>query len=161
MATHSPTLTVDVDWAEDLTTFAVESVDIQHWVHTVLDHLQVTPPCELSIRMVSLSESQQLNHDYRGKDKPTNVLSFPSEMPDEMVTMLGYLPLGDLVICVDVVAQEATEQAKSPQHHLTHLVVHGVLHLLGYDHETCEADAEEMEALEVEILAKLGVGNPY
>ena len=78
-----------------------------------------------------------------------------------MLSLLDAEPLGDLVICIPVVLQEATEQQKTPTDHFTHLLVHGILHLLGYDHETTESDAEEMEALEIEILKKLGVANPY
>ena len=78
-----------------------------------------------------------------------------------MLALLDAEPLGDLVICIPVVLQEAAEQHKKPLDHFTHLLVHGVLHLLGYDHETCEADAEEMEALEIAILKKLTIENPY
>ena len=78
-----------------------------------------------------------------------------------MLSLLDAEPLGDLVICIPVVLQEAAEQQKRATDHFTHLLVHGILHLLGYDHETSESDAEEMEALEIEILKKLGVANPY
>ncbi|MCF4837249.1 rRNA maturation RNase YbeY, partial [Acinetobacter baumannii] len=105
--------------------------------------------------------SHQLNLQYREKDKPTNVLSFPSDIPEEVLPMLDALPLGDLVICIPVVLQEALEQKKTAQNHFAHLLVHGVLHLLGYDHETSDEDAEEMEGLEIEILAKLNIANPY
>ena len=154
-----------IEWADELAPdsipAALDDSQIQQWVSTALTHLDAAQDCDLSIRMVDLAESQQLNADYRGKDKPTNVLSFPSDLPEEMAEMIGYRPLGDLVICWPVVQAEAAEQQKAVLDHLCHLTVHGVLHLLGYDHETSDADAEEMEALEVEILEKLAVGNPY
>lgn len=111
---------------------------------------------ELSIRIVDSEESQQLNSQYRGKDKPTNVLSFPFEMPEGISLDL----LGDLVICAEVVAREAQEQNKPLIHHWSHMVIHGVLHLLGFDHINNE-EAEEMEQLEREILASLDIPDPY
>lgn len=115
----------------------------------------------LSIRLVDNDESQQLNFEYRGKDKPTNVLSFPFEVPPELAEVddIGQL-IGDLVISVPVVAQEAIEQNKSFDHHFAHMVVHGCLHLLGYDHIKDE-EAEIMEDLERQILAKLDIADPY
>ena len=162
---NSDWLDLAIEWADELAPdsipAALDDSQIQQWVSTALTHLDAAQDCDLSIRMVDLAESQQLNADYRGKDKPTNVLSFPSDLPEEMAAMIGYRPLGDLVICWPVVQAEAAEQQKAVLDHLCHLTVHGVLHLLGYDHETSDADAEEMEALEVEILEKLAVGNPY
>jgi len=107
---------------------------------------------ELTIRVVGAAESRRLNRTWRGKDKPTNVLSFGS----------GDIPhfLGDLAICAPVVAREAREQGKSPAAHWAHMVVHGVLHLLGYDHQN-DRDAARMEARETKILAQLGMPNPY
>ena len=106
------------------------------------------------IRTVGLAESQSLNQAFRGKDKSTNVLSFPAEVVvDEPI-------LGDLALCWPVVENEAAEQGKSVLAHATHLVIHGLLHLLGFDHED-DAQAEEMEALEIRILADLNVANPY
>ena len=114
----------------------------------------------LDIRIVSETESQTLNRDYRGKDKPTNVLSFAAELPPELMAELDEIPLGDLAICADVVAREAVEQGKPLRAHWAHMTVHGVLHLLGHDHIE-EADAARMEPLEIAILAKLGWDNPY
>lgn len=130
-------------------------------IETTLRHLDVKQDCEIGIACVDLDQSHQLNLEYRRKDKPTNVLSFPSEIPEEILPMLAARPLGDLVICIPVVLQEAAEQHKVPVEHFTHMLVHGTLHLLGYDHEISDEDADEMEALEIEILAKLSVNNPY
>ncbi|MFM6957604.1 MAG: rRNA maturation RNase YbeY [Acinetobacter sp.] len=130
-------------------------------IETTLRHVGFDVDCEIGIACVDVAESQELNLQYREKDKPTNVLSFPSDIPEEMLSLLDAEPLGDLVICIPVVLQEATEQQKTPSDHFTHLLVHGILHLLGYDHETSETEAEEMEALEIEILKKLGIANPY
>lgn len=111
---------------------------------------------EMTVRIVDEPESHHLNLTYRGKDKPTNVLSFPFECPDEVELGL----LGDLVICRQVVEQEAQEQDKPIMAHWAHMVVHGSLHLLGYDHMNDE-EAEEMESLESEIMQSLGFADPY
>lgn len=124
------------------------------WVETVTASLPHR--VELTIRIVDAAESRQLNRDYRGKDKPTNVLSFPFEVPEGIELNL----LGDLVICAPVVADEAVQQHKPPLHHWAHMVIHGTLHLLGYDHID-DQEAEEMEALETRFLAKLGIPAPY
>lgn len=119
---------------------------------------------EIAIRIIDEAESQSLNHDYRGKDYPTNVLSFPFELPDgmpeEMRAELGDGIIGDIAICAPVVEREAKDQGKSPEAHWAHMVVHGVLHLLGHDHVD-DAGADIMEALEVEVLSELGYANPY
>jgi probable rRNA maturation factor len=112
---------------------------------------------ELTIRLVDEPEARELNRTYRHKDYATNVLSFPAEVPDEL---LDIPLLGDLVICVAVVEREAAEQGKTLDAHWAHLVIHGCLHLLGYDHEE-DAEAEEMEALERNLLAELGHPDPY
>jgi len=111
---------------------------------------------ELLIRIVDRDEIQTLNNTYRHKDKPTNVLSFPSDLPIEIDESI----LGDVVICTDVVLEEANEQKKTFDNHLTHMAVHGTLHLLGYDHIE-ENDAIKMEALEIKILEKMKIANPY
>jgi probable rRNA maturation factor len=117
-------------------------------------------PASLAIRLVDADESERLNRKYRSKSRPTNVLSFPTELPGEVLAALPARPLGDLVLCAPLVAAEAAEQGKSEAHHWAHLVVHGVLHLRGYDHETA-AEAEAMEALEAELLASMGIPDPY
>ena len=117
-------------------------------------------PCSLVIRLVDAPESKRLNSDYRGKSGPTNVLSFPSDLPEVVLNELPARPLGDLVLCAPLVAEEARSQGKPPAHHWAHLVVHGVLHLRGHDHETAR-EAEAMESLEIELLARLDIPDPY
>ena len=111
---------------------------------------------EMTVRIVDEAESHALNLNYRGKDRPTNVLSFPFECPDEVELPL----LGDLVICRQVVEREAQEQDKPVMAHWAHMVVHGSLHLLGYDHIE-DDEAEEMESLETQIMTGLGFADPY
>ncbi|MFD1622170.1 rRNA maturation RNase YbeY [Thalassotalea marina] len=128
--------------------------DFQRWVDVALS--AASSPFELTIRVVDSQESQALNSQYRGKDKPTNVLSFPFEVPEGVEINL----LGDLIICAPVVEQEAIEQRKKTNDHWAHMVIHGCLHLLGYDHID-DDEAEEMEALEIEKLNMLAINNPY
>ncbi|MES5815631.1 rRNA maturation RNase YbeY [Pseudoxanthomonas sp. Soil82] len=111
---------------------------------------------DLAIRIVGAKEGRALNRHYRGKDYATNVLSFPAELPEGVKMPL----LGDLVICAPVVAREAKEQRKPAVAHYAHLTVHGVLHLLGWDHDD-DKEAEAMEQLERDILAELGLPDPY
>lgn len=118
--------------------------------------LRGKPGHELTIRLVDAEESRELNREYRGKDAPTNVLSFPSDLPPELNIPL----LGDLVICVPVVLREASEQGKTAEAHWAHMVIHGCLHLLGYDHME-DAEAEEMESLERQLLGELSISDPY
>ena len=108
---------------------------------------------EVTVRFVGTDEGRQLNRDYRGRDYATNVLSFPYESGERIC--------GDLVLCLPVVEREAREQGKSPEAHFAHMVVHGMLHLQGYDHETGHNDAERMEAVERKILSDLGYHDPY
>ena len=111
---------------------------------------------EMTVRIVDEAESHELNLNYRGKDRPTNVLSFPFECPDEVELPL----LGDLVICRQVVEREAQEQDKPLMAHWAHMVVHGSLHLLGYDHIE-DDEAEEMESMETQIMTGMGFADPY
>jgi probable rRNA maturation factor len=130
----------------------------QLWVYAALAEVSSEPKqdFELTIRLVNTEESQQLNNQYRGKDKPTNVLSFPFEVPDGIDLNL----LGDLIICIEVMKKEAQEQNKALFDHWAHLVIHGCLHLVGFDHIS-DSEAEEMESIEITILEKLGINNPY
>ena len=131
--------------------------DFQRWADVAL---RGDGNAEVVIRIVDEDESRELNHHYRGQDKPTNVLSFPMELPEELAAAVDENMLGDLIICAPVVVHEALEQHKVLQHHWAHMVIHGMLHLQGYDH--IEADeAEEMECLEIKLLQQLGIDNPY
>ena len=128
--------------------------DFRQWVELALSGNK--GPAELNIRLVDEAESRSLNREYRGKNSPTNVLSFPFEAPPVVESDL----LGDLAICAPVVAREAREQNKPLRSHWAHMVVHGVLHLLGFDHQN-EQQAEEMEGVEAGLLARLGIADPY
>jgi len=110
----------------------------------------------LTLRIVDKAESQELNREYRNKDKPTNVLSFPMDMPPDISPYI----LGDLAICADIVQEEALEQGKDLFSHWCHMLIHGILHLQGFDHIE-DDEAEEMEALETKIMSEIGFSNPY
>ncbi len=127
---------------------------IQHWIDAALQ--DYPKDAEVVVRIVDEAESAQLNKQYRHKDSATNVLSFPADLP----VALNLPLLGDLVVCAPVVAKEAVEQQKKPEDHWAHIIVHGVLHLLGYDHLN-DNDAEIMETKEISILQQLNISNPY
>jgi len=128
----------------------------ERWIAAIPELRKRRQWTELNILIVGSAEGRRYNREFRGRDYATNVLSFPYEAaPGEHSGLLG-----DLVICVPVVAREAREQHKDPRDHFAHLTIHGALHLLGYDHET-DADAERMEALERAVLATLGIADPY
>lgn len=152
MTTH-----VDIDVASGSTHLAVTE-HIERWISTALAAVPGLnkPETEVSVYIVDEVESQELNLRYRHQDKPTNVLSFPADIPAELNLPL----LGDLVICAPVVEREAMEQRKTLEAHWAHMVVHGALHLVGYDHIT-EPEAEEMESLETKILTGMGFPPPY
>lgn len=133
-----------------------DAAELTRWVTAALQADQTTDDCELTVRFVDPDEGQQLNNEFRGRDYATNVLSFPFDTDIPLPVRL----LGDLVVCAPVVIAEAKEQNKTEQAHWAHMIVHGTLHLLGYDHIE-DADAEHMEALERKILADLGVADPY
>ncbi len=124
---------------------------IRRWVNWALK-ATVPESARVTVRFVAEEEGRELNRDYRGKDYATNVLSFPYDFPPQLA--------GDLVICLPVVLKEASDQGKAIEAHFAHLLVHGMLHLQGYDHEE-EAEAEEMESLEKEIMMKMGYDDPY
>ena len=133
------------DWGE-------LALDYESVLGVVLKHAGLEPDGKaVALVLSDDAHIQQLNRDFRGKDKPTNVLSFPSDEPDEW---------GDIIVSVDTLRVEAMQQHKTFADHVCHMLVHGMLHLLGYDHEI-EEEAQEMEALEITILREVGVENPY
>jgi probable rRNA maturation factor len=140
-------------------------VDIQLWLDTMLSYQQLAEK-EITVRIVDDAEIQQLNQQYRGKDNTTNVLSFPFEMPELVLPDGAHIDesmsnfLGDIVICAQVVKLESEQQNKLLGHHWAHMLIHGTLHLLGYDHIE-DQEAEEMEGIEIAILQKLAIDDPY
>ncbi|VAW94688.1 Metal-dependent hydrolase YbeY, involved in rRNA and/or ribosome maturation and assembly [hydrothermal vent metagenome] len=148
-----PSVVVDVQWAVDKTGLPADA-DINNWVTMVVGAHQAE--AELTVRIVDAQEITALNSQYRNQDKATNVLSFPADKDLPVAIPL----LGDLVICAEVVALEAAEQNKTSTAHWAHMVIHGCLHLLGYDH--IERDqAEQMEQKEINYMQKLDFPNPY
>ncbi len=145
-----PSVLLSSEVAEHVPTVAM----FCEWVELVINHHGQF--FQVSIEVVDEAFSQQLNNDYRGKNKPTNVLSFPLDLPAEIEHDL----IGDLAICSSVVNNEALQQGKPLMHHWAHMTIHGTLHLLGYDHIN-DDEAEEMEALEINLLKQLNIANPY
>lgn len=145
----------DSDWSG----FGEVEAVVQQAAAALALRLPLPPGGEASIVLGSDALVRRLNHAYRGKDAATNVLSFPFQKPPGAGTDGGDY-LGDVVLAAETVAHEAASQAIEPRHHLQHLVVHGLLHLLGRDHQT-DAEAEAMERLEAEILATIGIADPY
>lgn len=129
-----------------------------HWIETALREAGIVVPAqpELSLRINGIEEMSALNSEFRGKTGPTNVLSFPADLPDGVASGL----LGDIVICSPVVLDEANEQHKTSEQHWAHMTVHGLLHLLGFDHIE-DSDAEIMERLEITLLGAMGYPDPY
>lgn len=156
-------LALDIQWAystPQLQALLTEQC-AQAWLSAALQPDGLSQAMELTLRIVDLEESQQLNRDYRGMDKPTNVLSFEFDMPPGVELEDDEpLYLGDLVVCAPVVEREALEQGKPLIAHWAHMLVHGCLHLQGFDHLDDE-EAEEMESLEKQIMQSLGFDNPY
>ena len=126
------------------------------WIELALRGAKRRSAAEINVLITGTTAARALNRDFRGRDYATNVLSFPAELPPQLKSPL----IGDLAICAPVVAREAREQRKQLRDHYAHMVVHGTLHLLGYDHIE-DADAERMEALETRLLASLGISDPY
>lgn len=152
-------LLLDVQLADELEGYQAwlpSEEQLQLWASAALSGRTDFAEPELTIRLVAEEESQELNNEYRGKDKPTNVLSFPFEAPPQVPIEL----LGDLIVCAQVVQQESEVQRKAAEAHWAHMVVHGCLHLLGYDHIK-DDEAEVMEDLERQIMAGLGFPDPY
>ncbi len=157
MPLPKPSSLIQVHWDLEPDTNSPKDAEIILWARTALrsqDSLLEDP--ELCFLITTLEQIQDLNHRYRHQNKPTNVLSFPNPLAQT----LGLTALGDIAICQPLVLEEAQAQNKSPQAHWAHLVIHGTLHLLGYDHTT-PTEAELMENLEVELLSSLGFPNPY
>jgi probable rRNA maturation factor len=155
----APAVTVDVQVACDAGRVPADSV-ISSWVRSAVAEIGVDSPVEVAVRIVDEAEGRALNRSYRGIDKATNVLSFPADDGDLPWPPGVERSLGDIVICEPIVESEAREQGKQSASHWAHLVVHGTLHLLGYDHDE-DAAAEQMEAIETRILAAGGVADPY
>lgn len=148
-----PDVQVTVSWGVAAAGLPDEA-QFHRWVEAAVRRRRA--PAEVSLRIVDAVEGQALNLQYRHRDYPTNVLSFPADLPPG----LGIPLLGDVVLCAPVIAREADAQRKPPFEHWAHLTVHGTLHLLGHDHET-PAEARDMEAIEVQILDSLGIPDPY
>ena len=127
----------------------------------ITDAQWYSKPKTLDVYITNDSEAQELNLEARGKDYATNILSYPSEITASVIDLMPTLPLGELIICHEVIVREASEQNKTIAQHLTHLLIHGVLHLLGFDHELGQAEQDEMEDFEITILKELGLPNPY
>jgi probable rRNA maturation factor len=158
----SASVSVDVQIASGVANIP-DSAQIRGWIQHALTFSRPDERSsfEMAVRIVDEAEGQALNRQYRDTDKPTNVLAFPAG--DEFAASRGPaepIQLGDLVVCGPIVLREAAEQAKSVETHWCHLLVHGTLHLLGYDHEN-ESQAVEMESLETRILAAHGIDDPY
>ncbi|MDX1705087.1 rRNA maturation RNase YbeY [Pseudidiomarina sp.] len=148
-------VTIDLQLASTCAKPPAEA-DIELWVSAALRQIEEQEPCELTVRIVDETEALELNQSYRQRDYPTNVLSFPFEAPIELPVRL----LGDLVICGPVIEREAAMQQKPLTAHWAHMIVHGTLHLLGYDHID-DDEAVVMERLEQQILEALGYADPY
>ena len=158
-------LLVDVQDALTESSQAPSQTQLTQWANLAYSKVSQAPS-EVTIRLVDVDEITQLNRDYRSKDKATNVLSFPFESDFDLPEELqgedddAFDLLGDVIICHQVILDEAKAQSKSVLDHYAHMVVHGILHLCGYDHQD-DVEAEEMEALEVKILAATNIENPY
>jgi probable rRNA maturation factor len=152
------TVHVDVGFASDSATLPPVD-EIARWVRRALTAAGRDSDLEVSVRVVDEAEMQELNRSFRGQDKPTNVLSFPAGdikgLPPDAST-----PLGDIVVCAAVVGSEARQQGKSLGDHWAHMLIHGTLHLLGFDHVE-DVDADIMEGMEIRVLKDFGIANPY
>ena len=159
-SSHTTEVTVEADAWHSAVTDPVGTA--ARAVRAALDTAAVpfpSPP-EVSVLLADDGRVRELNRAWRGKDKPTNVLSFPAWEPGALLPAEGPLPLGDVAVALETVLREAAAEGRTPEAHLAHLVVHGTLHLLGHDHEE-DDEAERMEALEVRALASLGIADPY
>lgn len=149
------TLAIELN-ADPLLGVTPSKADFAQWIDATFTSLNYQKSTEISLSVISSAEIQTLNHTYRNKNKPTNVLSFPAELASFMQSEL----LGDIVFCHEIIETEARAQNKSVQAHWAHMTIHGTLHLLGYDHIE-EDEAQAMESLEINILESLHFKNPY
>ena len=152
-------VTVDINSDCD-TSWVPDELLCTRWILAAMNSIPFSRDSSVSLSFVDAKTSAELNSQYRGKNTATNVLSFPCEYPENLSSLIDHQPLGDIVICPTVVEQEAVQQTKELQSHWAHLLIHGVFHLLGYDHDL-EADANKMEQLEITALQTLGIPNPY
>lgn len=173
---RAPRINIEIQWQIENREHCPEDDEIRRWVQMAIEsdgvlsepagepvaipatinEVWLDSESELTVRVVDSDEIRRANHQWRGIDKATNVLSFPSDFPPE----IGLLYYGDLLICAEILSAESIEQDKSTLAHWAHIVIHGTLHLLGYDHVD-PAAASVMERREIEILATLGIHNPY
>ena len=156
-ATIQSALTATLAYINQLTKDGLElpyfaDINLQTWQ---------TKAKALDIYITNAIEGREINREARGKDYATNILSYPSEMPASVIELMPTIALGELIICHEVLVLEADEQNKSLAQHSSHLLVHGILHLLGFDHELGQAEQKQMEHFEIDILKKLGIPNPY
>ena len=156
-ATIQTALTTTLDYIDKAIREGLElpyfaDIDLQTWQ---------TKAKALDIYITNAIEGREINREARGKDYATNILSYPSEMPASVIELMPTIALGELIICHEVLILEADEQNKSLAQHSSHLLVHGILHLLGFDHELGQAEQKQMEHFEIDILKKLGIPNPY
>ena len=143
---------IDEQLKNGLTLPYFDDINVEQWQEKIK---------ALDIYITDEVEGRELNLEARGKDYATNILSYPSDLPAAIIGLMPTLPLGELVICHAVVVREAAEQNKTVNQHISHLLIHGVLHLLGFDHELGQAEQDEMECFEIDILAGLALPNPY
>ncbi|MDP6534866.1 MAG: rRNA maturation RNase YbeY [Gammaproteobacteria bacterium] len=154
-------MNVTVEISNDCDYHWVPEQDVcANWIKIVMDLVDTERTCSISLRFVDEAEAESLNSQFRGQPHATNVLSFPVELPAAVTQNLPTEPLGDVVICPAILEREACEQGKTQQAHCAHLLIHGVLHLLGYQHDD-SSRAEAMERLEIKALEILGFPNPY
>lgn len=146
------TTTLEFINAQPVTMPYFEELEPETWVQK---------PKQLGVYLTDSAEGRELNLEARDKDYATNILSYPSDLPAFILAEMPEISLGELVICHEVVEQQAKEQHKTVADHVTHLLVHGILHLLGFDHELGQAEQDEMEGFEIAILEQLGISNPY
>ncbi|MDX2346971.1 MAG: rRNA maturation RNase YbeY [Legionella sp.] len=158
MDSRIASIQLDIQHACTDQSIPISDKQLSEWVHTALKPHQ--EKAELTVRLVNLDEITHLNHTYRKKNKPTNVLSFPSNLPKDILLELEHPLLGDIIISPAVLKEESVALNAPLIAHWAHIIIHGVLHLLGYDHIQ-KSDADIMEALEIKALKTLGFNNPY